>query len=300
MDVIWSQWRWHSPAAFLMGGASFAQTFVWEEKPSNAAWQDMIVVCHLCMWFEYEDQLSTLRWARNTGFVENLWIDDSWLRVSNRQIQVISPWGLRSDEREPQRIGWCGIEVRWCFGFSKAEPILDHAMCFATCGDLNTAFVGWWFWMYFSAGGAEWKFKISSWCIAWGLWNLMKKSWDRSPYQLVTGFHLMAPVVYLVRLLCFCDAEQATGSGVPDWGSLEILWQVVVLMVSWLGIAGAFSQKPKGCNLLMCRFWSSHQRVLFSALWWSYPVHVAREFSFFSDHFCRFPGQLWCETEELK
>ena len=32
--------------------------------------------------------------------------------------------------------------------FSKAEPIFDHAICFATCGDLNTAFVGWWFWMY--------------------------------------------------------------------------------------------------------------------------------------------------------
>lgn len=54
----------HSPAAFLMGGASFAQTFVWEEKPSNVAWQDMIVVCYLCLWFEYEDQLSTLKMSK--------------------------------------------------------------------------------------------------------------------------------------------------------------------------------------------------------------------------------------------
>lgn len=143
----------HSPAAFLMGGASFAQTFVWEEKPSNAAWQDMIVVCHLCMWFEYEDQLSTLKMSKEHWLCGKSL--DWWQLIESFKSSNPSDFTMRLKIRwaEPQRIGWCGIEVRWCFGFSKAEPILDHAMCFATCGDLNTAFVGWWFWMYFSAEG---------------------------------------------------------------------------------------------------------------------------------------------------
>lgn len=126
----------------------------------------------------------------------------------------------------------------------------------------------------------------------------MKKSWDRSPYQLVTGFHLMAPVVYLVRCSAFVmpNKPQVRGSRLGFFGDFmagcgidgELTWYC------W-----AFSQKPKGCNLLMCRFWSSHQRVLFSALWWILSCSCSKRV-FFLDHFCRFPGQLWCETEELK
>ena len=81
----------------------------------------------------------------------------------------------------------------------------------------------------------------------------MKKSWDRSPYQLVTGFHLMAPVVYLVRCSAFVmpNKPQVRGSRLGFFGDFmagcgidgELTWYC------W-----AFSQKPKGCNLLMCRF----------------------------------------------
>ena len=154
MDVIWSQRCCILPQHFWW--AELASLRLLSERRSPQMLLDKtwsLYICYLCMWFEYQDQLSTLKMSKEHWLCGKSL--DWWQLIESFKSSNPSDFTMRLKIRwaETQRIGWCGIEVCWCLGFSKAEPILDHAMCFATCGDLNTAFVGWWFWMYFSAEG---------------------------------------------------------------------------------------------------------------------------------------------------